>query len=104
MSLEGGRIGQAGALLTPEEAAAYLRVCPKTLRSIRQRGLIRYVAVTSRKIFYRLEDCEAYLASCSRMEAAQPTERRGRNKLRAGDNVVSFSARRRARQAARGCQ
>lgn len=102
MSAEGGRLGQATTLLTHGEAAAYLRICPKTLRSIRQRGLIRYVAVTSRKIFYRPEDCDAYLAACVRTEVHQPTERRGGKPLKGAGNVVSFSARRRQRQAAGG--
>lgn len=94
MSAEGRNIG-AGQLLTHDEAAAYLRVCPKTLRSLRQRGLIRYVAVTARKIFYRPEDCDAYLASCVRMDEQRPEPRvRGRSigKRRSG-NIVPFSAR-----------
>lgn len=90
------------ALLTHEEAAARLRVCPKTLRSIRQRGLIRYVAVTPRKIFYRPEDCDAYLESCVRTEAYAPTARRKAPKLRGPGNVVSFTARRQERRAAGG--
>jgi hypothetical protein len=53
-----------GTLLTHDEAAAHIRVCPKTLRALRQRGLIRYVAVTGRKKLYRVEDLNDYLASC----------------------------------------
>jgi hypothetical protein len=102
VSVESGKMGAASTLLTPDEAAAYLRVCAKTLRSIRQRGLIRYVAMTPRKILYRLEDCDAYLASCVRTEVQVPTRQRGRKSLRGGGNVVSFSERRRARQAPRG--
>ena len=89
-------------LLTHDEAAARLRICPKTLRTIRQRGLIRYVAVTPRKILYRPEDCDAYLESCLKTEVYRPTERRKQPKLRGGANVVSFTARRQERQAARG--
>lgn len=90
------------ALLTHDEAAARLRVCPKTLRSIRQRGLIRYVAVTPRKILYRAEDCDAYLESCLTSEVHRPTERRKPRNLRGQANVVSFTARRQERLAARG--
>jgi hypothetical protein len=89
-------------LLTPDEAAAHLRVCVKTLRQLRQAGLIRYVAVTPRKIFYRPEDCDAYLESCAKVETSSPTHRRRAQRLRADTNVVSFSARRQERQAARG--
>jgi hypothetical protein len=92
------------ALLTHDEAAARIRVCAKTLRRIRQKGLIRYVAVTERKIFYRPEDCDAYLASCERVAVPiEPTKRRGPSRrLRNEQNVVSFTARRQERLAARG--
>lgn len=101
MSHGGPSIG-GNLLLTPDEAAAYIRVCPKTLRSIRQRGLIRYVAVTPRKILYRPEDCDAYLESCVKTDVYQPTERRKQPKLRASGNVHSFMAHRRERIAGRG--
>jgi hypothetical protein len=45
-----------------------MRVCEKTLRSLRKQGLIRYVEVSPRKIFYRPEDCDAYLATCVRLD------------------------------------
>lgn len=97
------RLDCSSKLLRPEEAAAYLDVCPKTLRSIRQRGLLPYVAVTARKIMYRTEDLDAYLASCVRTEVYRPTARRRPSKrLSAQANVVSFSARRQERLAARG--
>lgn len=90
-------------LLTHDQAAARLRVCPKTLRQLRQQGLIRYVAVTQRKIFYRPEDCDAYLESRVRVDVpAEPTRRRGLHRLRTGPNVVSFTARRQERLAGRG--
>jgi hypothetical protein len=89
-------------LLTHDEAAAHLHVCPKTLRSLRQRGLISYVAVTKRKILYRPEDLDAYLASRVTTEVYQPTERRRGKRLRNAPNVVSFMAGRRDRIAARG--
>lgn len=98
------RIGQqlTPDLLTHDEAAAHLRVCPKTLRTLRQRGLIRYVAITARKKLYRVEDLEDYLASCVTTETCQPTQRRGGKRLMSARNVVSFTARRQERQADRG--
>lgn len=89
--------------LKHDEAAAYLRVCPKVLRSLRQQGLIPYVAVTKRKKLYRVEDLDAYLASQVMLEVHRPTERRPRGKpLRRQGNVVSFVDRRRERIAAGG--
>lgn len=91
-------------LLTHDEAAARLRVCTKTLRQLRQQGLVRYVQVSPRKIFYRPEDCDAYLESCAQFAPAHaPSQRRGKGRrLRTEQNVVSFSARRQERLAARG--
>lgn len=89
--------------LTHDQAAAYLGVCEKTLRSLRQRGLIPYIAVTARKKLYRLDDLDAYLAGQVKVEVYQPTKRRGRNRpLRRQGNVVSFMAGRNQRIAARG--
>jgi len=89
-------------LLTHDQAAAHIRVCEKTLRSLRQQGLIPYVAVTKRKKLYRVEDLDAYLAAQVTREVYQPTERRRDKRLRNAPNVVSFTARRRERQAAGG--
>ena len=91
------------ALLTHDQAAARIGVCAKTLRQFRKQGLIRYVAVTERKIFYRPEDCDAFLESRVKVDIpAQPTLRRRGRQLRQDANVVSFSARRQERLAARG--
>jgi hypothetical protein len=90
-------------LLTHEQAAAHMGVCEKTLRSLRQQGLIPYVAVTKRKKLYRVEDLDAYLAGQVTREVYQPTQRRGsRKRLSAPGNVLSFTARRRERLAAGG--
>jgi predicted site-specific integrase-resolvase len=86
-------------LLTHEEAAQRIHVCAKTLRQLRQQGLIPYVAVTTRKKLYRVEDLDAYLASRVKTEAYAPTERRRAKRLRSAPNVVSFMARRQQRQA-----
>lgn len=99
---ERGQIVAAAELFTHDQAATYLHICPKTLRSLRQRGLIRYVAITARKILYRPEDCDAYLESCATVGEYRPTNRRKPPKLRAEGNVLSFTARRQQRTAARG--
>jgi excisionase family DNA binding protein len=91
------------ALLTHDQAAARIGVCAKTLRQLRKQGMIRYVAVTGRKIFYRPEDCDAFLESRVTVDVpAEPTHRRRGKRLRNGGNVVSFMDRRRERQAAGG--
>jgi hypothetical protein len=85
------------ALLSPEEAAKRVRVCERTLRDLRKRGLIRYVAVTDRKIFYRPEDCDEYLASRLRLDTPCETRPRGKRAGRAGvktGNIIPFSQRR----------
>jgi excisionase family DNA binding protein len=82
-------------LLTEEEAAEALKLCPRTLRKLRQAGEIRYVALTGRKIAYRPEDCVAYVESRVRQAEPTPVPRmRGRAVgNRRGGNIVPFSAR-----------
>lgn len=89
------------SLLTHDQAAAHVGVCGKTLRSLRQQGLIPYVAVTKRKKLYRVEDLDAFLAEQVTREIYQPTQRRGpRKRLSTQANVLSFTARRNERRAA----
>jgi excisionase family DNA binding protein len=91
------------ALLTHDEAAARIGVCAKTLRQLRKQGLVRYVAVTGRLIKYRPEDCDAFLESRLTVDVpAEPAHRRRGKRLRNAPNVVSFTARRQERLAARG--
>lgn len=90
----------ADRLLTPEEAAETLRVSTRTLRQLRQQGLIRYVAISERKILYRPEDCQAFAES--RLKTDEPItpprmQPRRRPARRNDANVVSFTARRRER-------
>lgn len=59
-------------LLTADEAAARLDMSERTLRRIRQRGDIAYIALTDRKFRYTPEDCDAYLAACRRQDAPPP--------------------------------
>ncbi|WP_413714853.1 helix-turn-helix domain-containing protein [Sphingobium sp. B2D3C] len=84
-------------LLTPAQAAARLHISDKTLRRLRQQGHIRYVAITERKIRYRPEDCDAYVASRVREnEQCQSTSRKTRRSTSTTSNIVAadFMARR----------
>jgi hypothetical protein len=87
-------------LWTEDEAAGFLRISARTLRGLRQKGLIRYVALPARRILYRPEDCAAFVESRVKVEEPKspPTRNRGRGRARSG-NVVSFTARRAARLA-----
>lgn len=51
----------AHALLTEAEAAVILHMSPRTLRSLRSGGKIRYVRPSPRKVFYRADDIDEYL-------------------------------------------
>lgn len=89
-------------LLTEEEAAKQLLVHPRTLRKLRQAGEIRYVALAGRKIAYRPEDCLAYVESRVRLQEVTDTRRKSTRRPMKDSNVLSFTARRRERQEARG--
>ncbi len=94
-------------LLTEVEAAQLLRMGTRTLRELRRQRKIHYVALTARKIAYRLEDCEEYIASRLRLDSGpacadpvgQGTSGNGkRGRARPGasmrhGNVVPFSQR-----------
>lgn len=81
-------------LLTEMEAAMRLRIGERTLRGIRQRGEIRYILIGARKIFYRPEDCEEYLAARLRMEQPCQTSTKRRRQRNANvGNIVPFSRR-----------
>ncbi|WP_145073425.1 helix-turn-helix domain-containing protein [Sphingobium wenxiniae] len=91
-------------LLTPEEAAQRLHVSDKTLRRLRQQGHIRYVAITQRKIRYRPEDCDAYVASRVREDHQCPsTSRKNQRSTSTTSNIVvaDFTARRARKRNAR---
>lgn len=80
-------------LLTEEQAARRLGIGAKSLRKLRQQGLISYVAITTRKILYRPEDCDEYVQSRVRREKpTTPTYNvtRGRAAARL-PRVVPFS-------------
>lgn len=89
------------ALLTEEEAAKRLLLSARTLRDLRRTGLIRYVRLSARKIGYRPEDCDDYVASrvCVEqpMPLSPPATRRKSAKRAAFGNVVPFSQRGKAR-------
>lgn len=44
----GGKDGEVTALLTADEAAERLGICERTLRRLRQKGEIAYIALTER--------------------------------------------------------
>lgn len=78
-------------LLTSTEAAKLLRVSERTLRDLRKHGLIRYVAVTDRKIMYRPQDCEAFIESRTRQAEARPQATRGVAARPRSGRIVPFS-------------
>ena len=91
-------------LLTPLEAAKRLHISDKTLRRLRQQGHIRYVAITERKIRYRPEDCDAYVAARVREEPECPsTSRKTRPSTSTISNIVvgDFTARRARKRSAK---
>jgi len=91
----------APALLTEAEAAEALRICTRTLRRLRKRGAIRYVAVTERSVAYRPEDLQAFIEQRARIcEEAVPTRRNRPARQRQGE-VIGFMARRAQRMGAR---
>lgn len=88
----------APALLTEAEAAAMLRVCPRTLRRLRQSGAIRYVALTGRTVAYRPEDLQALIEQHTQTcDERTPTRRRSAARQRQGE-VIGFTARREQRR------
>ncbi|PXA99936.1 hypothetical protein DMC47_00780 [Nostoc sp. 3335mG] len=88
-------------LLTSDEAAARLHLSTRTLRELRRNGLIRYIAITDRKILYRPEDCEDYIASRARKATECPSTSRKTRRTStstSSSTVVGFMARQAARQ------
>ena len=91
----------ATLLLTEEQAAARLLMAPRTLREYRRMGQIRYVAITARKIGYRPEDCDEYVAARVRVEVppvkADPTPKRKAGRGAPSAQIIPFSQRKGAR-------
>jgi hypothetical protein len=83
------------SLLTEAEAAQELSISPRTLRALRKKGVIRYVALSARTIRYRPEDCEEYIAASVRVESPPASGRTQRRAMGGGltGNVVRFSQR-----------
>lgn len=78
-------------LWTEAEAAARLRMSERTLRELRRVGKIRYVALTTRKIFYRPEDCAEYLEACVKLNDNAPTRPMPKRQPRRAGAIVPFS-------------
>lgn len=86
----------APALLSEAEAAKALLICTRTLRRLRQRGEIRFVAITSRSVAYRPEDLQAFVEKRSQTcNDNSPTRRSRPKRPHSGGEVVGFTARRR---------
>ncbi len=83
------------ALLTEAEAAERLHISARTLRDIRRQGGIHYVAISRRKILYRPEDCDEYIAKCIRRDDAPFTQGKAARRSGAGGSatVIAFSKR-----------
>ena len=81
------------ALLTEQEAAARLRIGERTLRDERKRGAIRYVLLGKRKIFYRPEDCDDYVAACLKVEQPCHTNPKPKRAGVSSGKIVPFSKR-----------
>ncbi len=75
-------------LITEAEAAALIRVSPRTLRNLRSRGMIRYIRPSPRKVFYTAEDCAEYLAKQTRQDTA-PCQSTNPPKARSGNTTSS---------------
>jgi excisionase family DNA binding protein len=72
----------APALLTEDEAAAALRVCPRTLRKERQAGRLPYILI-GRRVLYAPSDLETYV------ERARTTARPAADVMPRGRRVAS---------------
>lgn len=87
-------------LLTEAQAAERLLISLSNLRDIRRRGGIRYVAISTRRIAYRPEDCDEYVLAHLRVEEARPDPKpKGRRRSVSGNrpsaSIIPFSQRKR---------
>lgn len=85
-------------LLTEQEAADRMRLCPRTLRKARQDGLLTYVLI-GRAIRYTIDDLESYIDALRQqsrpcLPKPQPTRR---NASRKSGEILTFTGRRAAR-------
>ncbi|MCB5423930.1 helix-turn-helix domain-containing protein [Altererythrobacter sp. CC-YST694] len=82
-------------LLTEAEAAAALRLSPRTLRKARQAGLLHYVLI-GRSVRYTMDDLESYVASLRQVQQPcppnRPTARSSKPSKRSGV-IVPFTVR-----------
>lgn len=53
----------AKQVLTTAEAAAFLAVNPETLRRYRQRGILKAVVISKRKIMFQRAELERFLTA-----------------------------------------
>lgn len=82
-------------LLNPREAAEKLHISERTLRDLKKRGAIRYVALTERRIMYRPDDLADYINGRVRCDEQEPgrdsKKRRASVRGSAVHNIVPFS-------------
>jgi excisionase family DNA binding protein len=82
------------ALLTEDEAAEALRVCPRTLRKERQAGKLPYILI-GRRVLYSPTDIETFIER-ARATSQAPTKNISRSKTSANCKpgvIIPFSQR-----------
>src|SRR5690242_7971457 len=93
---EAAKVTADALLLTEEEAARRLNLCPRTLRKERQAGRLPYILI-GRAVRYTITDLEQFVEA-SRQDKApcQSTSRKGRptSTSTSCGKVVAFTARR----------
>ncbi|KQM37987.1 helix-turn-helix domain-containing protein [Sphingomonas sp. Leaf10] len=83
----------ASILLAPQEAAERLLISERTLRDLKRKGLIRYVAVSARRIAYRPDDLDEYVESQVKQEAGPQPTTPPRKQVRRPSDIIPFSKR-----------
>lgn len=81
---------QGLALMTEDEAAQVLRVCPRTLRKERQAGRLPYIVI-GRVIRYSASDLHDYIERARQcLSTSEPARRSGN--IRSRSTVLDFEA------------
>jgi hypothetical protein len=82
----------APALLTENEAAEALRLCPRTLRKARQEGRLTYVLI-GRAVRYTMRDLESFIEASRQDGPCRREPTRRTNVRRHSGVIVPFTAR-----------
>ncbi len=85
---------QSKGLLTEDQAAAHLALCPRTLRKARQSGTLSYVLI-GRAVRYTLADLDQFIDNHRRKEAPCLDQTKPKTRARPGRTaqIVPFTAR-----------